>query len=240
MNTFLTDLMKKGHTQDEMFAVIFESEGKRRRRRLQAIVIEEVAAHNLKKMNELLTYQELGIWRRDNGFDRIAADENLWASRQLPLTPEQLAQNLWSEVTEQLTQNLWSEVNALRDAISMPARAPLQETTEFVDGLEGKFPEVEFAVIKRYVERRSREAARAQVTAVTRVDTVQYCIPISQTPEPPSGVYLNLENNEGEMDPGLKEEPKSSSAGSGLETPDSNVPRTRGCGNNDEPPLTAS
>ena len=59
-------------------------------------------------MKELLAYQELATWRRMNGFDRIAADDNQWASRQLPLTPEQF------------TQNLWSEVNALKDAISMP------------------------------------------------------------------------------------------------------------------------
>ena len=59
MATFLTDLMKKGYTQDEIFAVIFESEGKRKRRRMQAIVIETVAAHHLKKIREFLAYQEL-------------------------------------------------------------------------------------------------------------------------------------------------------------------------------------
>ena len=58
-----------------MFGVLFESERERKCQRLQAIVIEEVAAHNLKKKNELLTYQELAIWRRKNGFDRVAEDE---------------------------------------------------------------------------------------------------------------------------------------------------------------------
>ena len=176
MSTFLADMIKKSYTEDEVFGVLFESERERKRRRLQAIVIEEVAAHNLKKMNELLTYQELAIRRRANGFDRIAADDNLWASCQLPLTPEQF------------TQSLWSEVNALKDAISMPARTPWQKTIEFVDGLKGKLPDVELAEIKRYVERRSREAARAQVT-VTQVDTVQHhCNPISPNPDRPSGV----------------------------------------------------
>ena len=53
------------------------------------------------------------------------------------------------------------------------------------------------------------------MTAVTRDDTVQHCSPISQTPEPPSVVYFNLENEERmELD-----ELKSSSAGTGLETP---------------------
>ena len=48
--TFITDLIKKGYTQDEIFAVIFESERERKRRRMQAIVIETVGAHRLQKV----------------------------------------------------------------------------------------------------------------------------------------------------------------------------------------------
>ena len=51
-----------------------------------------------------------------------------------------------------------------------------RKTIEFVDGLKVKLPDEELAVIKRYVEKRSREAAQAQVT-VTRVDTAEYCSP---------------------------------------------------------------
>ena len=47
----------------------------------------------------------------------------------------------------------------------------------------------DFAVIKRFVDTRDRDAA--QVTA-TQVSTVQYCSPIPQTPEPPSDVCFNL------------------------------------------------
>ena len=168
-----------------MFGVLFESERERKRRRLQAIVIEEVAAHNLKKMNELLTYQELAIWRRENGFDRACGRRGklFYVHRPLPPTPEQYY------------AGLWSEVNALKEAISMPARTPWQKTMEFVDGLQERLPDEELAVIKRYVERRSREEAQAQMT-VTPDDTVQHCSPISQTPEPPSVVYFNLENKE--------------------------------------------
>ena len=83
----------------------------------------------------------------------------------------------------------------------------------------------DFAVIKRLVETRDRDAA--QVT-VTQVSTVQHCSPIPQTPEPPSDVCFNLENNEGEMDPGLMEEPKSSSAGTGLETSGQQCPPNEG------------
>ena len=50
MATFLADMIKKGYTQDEVFAVLFESEQERKRRRMQAIVYETVNAHRLKKM----------------------------------------------------------------------------------------------------------------------------------------------------------------------------------------------
>ena len=83
------------------------------------------------------------------------------------------------------------------------------------------------ARIKRYVERRSREASRAQVTAVTRDDTVQHCSPTSQTPVPPSGVYFNLENNEDEMGPEL-EKLESSTTDTGLETPGQQCPPNEG------------
>ena len=138
MATFLTDLMEKGYTQDEIFAIIFESEREKKRRRMQAIVIETVGAHRLKKMKELLTFEELVTWRRTNGFDRVAADDNQWAIRQLPLTPEQF------------NQSLWSEVNALKDAISMPR----QKVSNLINAIEqGKVSDEEFSILKRLVEK---------------------------------------------------------------------------------------
>ena len=91
MATFLTDLMKKGYTQGEIFAVIFESEREKKRRRMQAIVTETVNAHRLKNMKELLTYEKLSTWRRMNGFDRVVEGEENWfhCHRSLPPTPEQ-------------------------------------------------------------------------------------------------------------------------------------------------------
>ena len=79
-------------------------------------------------------------------------------------------------------------------------------------------------MIKRYVEKRSREAA--QVT-VTPVDTVQYCSPSPQTPEPSPDVCVNLENNEGRMDP-ERGEFGPPSAGTGLETPGQQCPPNEG------------
>ena len=180
---------------------------------MQAIVIETVAAHRLQKMKEFAAYEKLATWRRKNGFDRIAADDNQWTSRPLPLTPDQF------------TQNLWSEVNALKNAISMPAGTrPWQKTIEFVDGLQGRLPDEELAVIKRYVKKRSREAARV---AVTPVYTIQHSSPCLPDPEPSSSVYVNLENTEGEMGPKL-EELESPSASTGLETPGQQCPLNEG------------
>ena len=103
----------------------------------------------------------------------------------------------------------------------MPAEStvtrPWQKTIDFVDGLKGKLPDEELAVIKRYVEKRSREVAHVQVT-VTQVNTVQPSSPYPLDPEPSPSVYVELENDEGKMGSEL-EELESPSAGTGLETP---------------------
>ena len=84
-----------------------------------------------------------------NGFDRDVDREYDW--RSLPPTPQEFHASLRLELQK------------LKDAISMPAEntvtRPWQKTIEFVDGLKGKLPDEEPAVIKRYVEKRSREAA---------------------------------------------------------------------------------
>ena len=120
----------------------------------------------------------------------------------------------------------------------MPARTPWQKTTEFVDRLKGKLPDWELAEIKRYVEKRCREEAVAQMT-VTPVDTVQHCSPISQNSVPPSGVCFNLENNEDEMGPEL-EKLKSPSASTSLNTPGQQCPPNEGVWEQRRTPPTAS
>ena len=62
---------------------------------------------------------------------------------------------------------------------------------------------------------------------VTPVNTVQYCSPSPQTPEPSSDVCFKLENHEGKMDPELKGL-ESPSGGTGLETPGQQCPRIEG------------
>ena len=77
------------------------------------------------------------------------------------------------------------------------------------DSLDELLANFEFARIKEYVEKRSREAVKVQVT-VTQVGTVQHSSPCPLDPEP-SSVYVKLENTEaGKMDPEMLEELKSS------------------------------
>ena len=149
-----------------------------------------------------------------NRFDRVADGEDDWSHGpcSLPPTPEEHAADLWCKV---------------KNAISMPAKTrSWQKTMDFVDGLKGKLPDEELAVIKRYVEKRSREAAQAQVT-ITPVDTVQYCSPSPQTPEPSPELCVKLENNEWRMDP-KRGELEPPSAGTGLETLGQQCPPNEG------------
>ena len=60
-------MIKKGWTEEEVFGICFESEREWNRRRLQAIVCDL----HLKQVKEFLLYNELAIWRRENGFDRV-------------------------------------------------------------------------------------------------------------------------------------------------------------------------
>ena len=160
MTFFLTDVMKMGCLEDEIFAVLHDSERDRKRRRVLAKVNETVAAHRLQQMKDLLALEKLATWRRMNGFDRVVDGEDSWfhGPRSLPPTPQEF------------TESLWSEMNTLKDAISMP-RKKVRNLNEIE---QGKVSDEELAILKRLVEKRGREAA--QVT-VTPVDTVQYCSP---------------------------------------------------------------
>ena len=75
MSTFLADTIQKGYTEDEVFGVLFESERERKRREMLTRVTKTGDAHRLKQMREFLVYEELAIWRRENGFDRVAEGE---------------------------------------------------------------------------------------------------------------------------------------------------------------------
>ena len=209
--TFLTDVMKKGWLEEEIFALLVESDQDRKRRRVLAKVTETIDAHRLQKMRDLLTFEKLASWSRMNGFDRVADDEDDWFEGPCSLQP----------TPEEYAADLWAEVNTLKDAISMPR----QNFSNLINAIEqGKVNGEEFTILKRLVEKRGREAT--QVT-VTPVDTVQYCSPSLQTPEPSPDVCFRLESNEGKMNPERGElEPPS--AGKGLETPGQQCPLNEG------------
>ena len=103
---------------------------------------------------------------------------------------------------------------------------PWQKTIDFVDGLKEKLPDEELAVIKRYMDKRSREATQAQVT-VTPVDTVQHCSPCAPNPDMPPDICFKLKSNKGKMDP-EQGELEASSAGTGLKTPRQQCPPNEG------------
>ena len=172
-----------------------------------------VCDHHLKQVKEFLLYNELAIWRRENGFDRVMEGEESCfpGHRSLPPTPQEYY------------ASLWCEVNALRDAISIPAKSrPRQKDS--MDELLAKF---DYAEIKRCIDKRCREEAQAKAQMTAKpVGTVQQCSPSSPNPDTPSGVHFNLEN-EGTMSQEL-EELTSSSAGKGLETPGQQGPPNEG------------
>ena len=106
MATFLTDMMEKGHTQDEVFAVLFESKRDKKRKEMLAIVTKTVDAHRLEKMRELLAYEKLATFRRMNGFDQDV--DRVYDWRSFPPTPQEF------------NTSLRYELQKLKDALSMP------------------------------------------------------------------------------------------------------------------------
>ena len=203
--TFPTGLDFRKYSDEELTAMLVEAVEASKHARKRGRVMGIVAAHRLKQMRTLLMYEELATWRRDNGFDRVEDVDH----RSLPPTPEQYY------------AGLWLEVNALKDAISMPL-----QLLKLMNAIEqDTLSDEEYATLKRCMEKRVRETA--QVTAVTRDNTVQPGSPCSPNPDRPSGVLCNLENNEDEMDPGM-EELTSSSTSTGLNTPGQLSPPNEG------------
>ena len=202
-------MMEKGYTQEEVFAVLFEPEEEKKRRQMLAIVTKNVDAYRLQKITDLLAFEKLAIFRRMNGFDRVVDSEDDW--RSLPPTPQEFSTSLRYELRK------------LKGEISMPR----QKVSNLINEVkEGKVGDVKFARLKRYVEKRSREAAQAQVT-VTPVDTVQHCSPCSPNPDMPSDVCFKLKSDEGKID-SERAELESPSAGTGFETPGQQCPPNEG------------
>ena len=88
-------------------------------------------------------------------------------------------------------------------------------STDAIGQSTANMTDEEIAILKRLVEKRSREAAHVTVTPVS---AVQHCIPRSLNPEMPPDVCVSLESSEGKVDP-ERDELESPSAGTGFETP---------------------
>ena len=202
-----TCVIKMKYSKEEILVVLAESKQERKRLRKLGKVMETVAAYRLKELQHFQAREQLVTWRRTHGYDR----DDSWMPGTRPLSPQEF------------TASSWSDLQELKDAISMSGRAkPWQKAKDLLDGLKEDLPDEELAAIKRYVERRSREAA--QVTP-TPVSTVQHCITRSLTPEIPPDVCASLEgkDEEGRMNP-KPTELESPSAGTGIETPGQQCP----------------
>ena len=226
MSTFLTDIINKGYTKKEVLDVLFESEQEKERRRIVASVTKTVDALRLKNMRIFLAYQQLATWRRMNGFDLVADEESyLNDHRSLPPTPQEYY------------AGLWSEVNALKAAISMPAEDTVNRPRQ-KDSLDELLANFEFATIKEYVEKRSRnEAAQVQVT-VTQINTVQHSSPYRLIPNHRHMYVLIWRTKRG----GWTRSWTSSKHHHLVrlsKRPDSSVPQTRGFGRLEELPTLA-
>ena len=156
--TFPTGVDFRKYSDEELTTMLAEAGEASKHTRKIGRVMGVVAAHRIKDVREFLAYQQLATWRRENGFDRVEAVEKNWFGDHCSLPPTQ----------EQYYAGLGLEVNALRDATSMPR----QKVMQLINAIEkDKLSDEEYATLKRLVEKRVRETA--QVTAVTRDDTVQ-------------------------------------------------------------------
>ena len=169
--------------------------------------METVATHRLKELRHLHTLEKLAT-RRTYDFDRIEGGDDLWVHGPFPPTPEQI------------TASMWSDLNALKDAISMSGKDwSRQKVTSFIDEIGRgtvSFTDEEFAMLKRFVERRGREAVHVTVASI---DTALPCSLRSLSSEISFDVCVCMEKNDkGRMDP-ERDQLKLPSAGTGFETP---------------------
>ena len=76
-------------SDEELKTMLDKAKEASKHSRMLGRIMGIVADHRLQQMKDLQVLEKLATWRRMNGFDRIAADDNQWASCPLPLTPEQ-------------------------------------------------------------------------------------------------------------------------------------------------------
>ena len=209
--TFSTDsswVVQMKYSEDEISAMIAESRKARKHLRKLGRVTKTVATYRLKELRHLQAIEKLATWRRTCGFDRLADGDDRWVHG--PLSPTR----------EQITANMWSDLRALIYAIWLSGKDVSRQKeksliSELCRGIMS-FTDEEFYMLKRFVERRGRDAAHVTVAST---DTALPCSPRSRNSEISFDVCVCMEKNDkGRMDP-EREQLESPSAGKGFETP---------------------
>ena len=222
-----TCVVEKQYSDEEISAVLAESRQARKHLRKWGKVTEIVAAYRLKELKHLQAVEKLATWKKACGFDRLAEGDNSWVHGTRPPTPEEF------------TTSLWSDLKELKDAVSMPTRDGFsqraksfikkigQGTVNLKDAIGQStvnLANAELAMLKRFVERRGRDAAHVTCASV---DTAQHCDPRSPSSEPSfdACVCADMEKkDEGTMDP-ERDQLEPPSVSTGLETPGQQCPR---------------
>ena len=115
-----TCVVEKQYSDEEISAVLAESRQVRKHLQKLGRVVKTVADHRLNELKHLQAAEKIASWRRTRGSDRTAHDDDQWAHRPLPLTPEQFTASLWAD---------------LKEAISMPERdESRQRKNSFIQG----------------------------------------------------------------------------------------------------------
>ena len=109
-----TCVIKMKYSEEEISAVLAESEQERKRLRKLGKVMETVAAYRLQKMKHFQAMQKLATWRRTYGYDR----DDSWMYGTRPLA------------SEVFTASLWEEVNALKEALDTCVCVGMEGTYE--------------------------------------------------------------------------------------------------------------
>ena len=91
-----TGVVKIEYSEDEISAVLAESEQARKHRQKLAKVTETAAAYRLKELQHFQAMEPLATWRRTHGYDR----DDSWMHGTRPLSPQEFTASLWSDLQE--------------------------------------------------------------------------------------------------------------------------------------------
>ena len=85
-----TCVMKMEYSEEEISALLAESEHERKRLRKLGKVMETVEPYRLKELQHFQAMEQLATWRRTHGYDR----DDSWMHGTRPLSPQQFTASL--------------------------------------------------------------------------------------------------------------------------------------------------